>query len=810
MICTPFYSIKPVDFILNGTKARSIFPALQDTHASSWKMESVSASDILAAHHASYKNEDLLYSYEVRGQWMAGLLIACIILSLLHMLTVPWNGILPCSPVTAAGIASIISNSPGLISKLQLAGAADEVHFSKLFQDAKFKSDVVIHSAFGQSIFMIQDNEGEVSDKNRGISQARCKNSYPGVLRPALRSTLCLVLVMSLATLELLLHKSTEENGIGNVGSDDAYIHYTWTTIPALVLGLVGMVNSSVDSSTRCLAPYIALKKKAVGAELFATFDFLDISTIRAIYKEIKVGDARALATTLALLGANWFTIFSASLFQERSIPTVLSVTLQADQSFSTYTDRDFKDSTTTSSLLLNANLSFPKLTYEDLAFPHYTIMSNLASETAFKATSTISIKSTVPALRANFNCRAYDSTKISTKITLNYTIADIYPYYDTPCPNPLTVKIDDEVPTISYRTILYFGVIFCTNPNATYFGGYKPIFGYSSHIFIWGRINYQLDPIVRHVAAASCNITMETVDIETTFLNITDLRLDPRNPPKPLEHTVRQSTRVVIGSQASYSYLDLAVLDTGSQSLDPFFASLTTSPWALPIQRLGGNGDDDGNDTNASIASSFTENDEAVLSAIKFHSGIMWAQIASSLLIPADQTNTTFTKPQPGENDAQRRYNATMTDSAGRRRVIQDAVSTRVLEALLLFVLAMVLLSWVVIGDMAVLASSPTSIAAVGALVAGGNLIDMIKDGKTLDEQGKGMKFWLGWGRVGDEENENGASRFGIFAIREEDMDIREEDMETGGEDGENGLLDKGKVGGMQVGWRRRLFGQG
>lgn len=83
--------------------------------------------------------------------------------------------------------------------------------------------------------------------------------------------------------------------------------------------------------------------------------------------------------------------------------------------------------------------------------------------------------------------------------------------------------------------------------------------------------------------------------------------------------------------------------------------------------------------------------------------------------------------------------YNATgtVTDIAGQRRVVQDGISTRVLEGLLGATLVLLVVSWGLLGETRVLTGSPSSIADRVALVGGGNLVERM-DGQVWGN-GKG-----------------------------------------------------------------------
>ncbi|KAI0466726.1 hypothetical protein F4859DRAFT_526406 [Xylaria cf. heliscus] len=120
------------------------------------------------------------------------------------------------------------------------------------------------------------------------------------------------------------------------------------------------------------------------------------------------------------------------------------------------------------------------------------------------------------------------------------------------------------------------------------------------------------------------------------------------------------------------------------------------------------------------------------------------------------------------------------------RRVVAQDATSTHILVAFLAVSLVLYLLSWIICRRTDVLACSPTRIASVAALIAGGNLV--AKSSREGEEDSLGdiadefehpdSRFWLGWGNLPDEEglhmggeNEAGVSQFGIFVIGREKL---------------------------------------
>lgn len=311
-----------------------------------------------------------------------------------------------------------------------------------------------------------------------------------------------------------------------------------------------------------------------------------------------------------------------------------------------------------------------------------------------------------------------------------------------------------------------------------TYFGAAKQtsymyadhdIRGCSDLLYIWGRMDNAATPKIQHIAAMGCNVTFEALDVATTFLG-PSFDIDPEHPPRPLEQTVRLSSIPqrnrgpnAISTQ-EFIYNAIANMPSGTDNLDSFFSTIVTSRWALPRQLLG-------------LPTAST----TVRDSIKFHHGIILAQLLSTNRLPATETNATLANPQPGDNEATLVINATATEPDARRRVVQDSTSTRIMQALLGATLVLLVINWVWNRGDAVLGGSPTSLAMRMALVSGGNLLDVLPSGaewignkemeKTLE--GETTMFWIGWGKGEDVEgrekggeNEGGGSRFGIFRM--------------------------------------------
>ncbi|KAK8094911.1 hypothetical protein PG997_001596 [Apiospora hydei] len=713
------------------------------------------------------------------AQWMAGLIAFCIALHMMILLFLtPARAILPCDPSTVLGMASLMLHNPCVTDPLRSAGFADDRSLGKYLRYSTFQSDSTPEpeNKCERGQFRIR-NTGEIKIErpNGGGQKGNSTLAHPILLHPLSRSALCACLTAIIIALEATLQKSKREAGLQNVADDENSVYYTWTAIPALILGLLAMGFSSFDFMVRSLVPYMMLEK-SVRQENLPHLSLLDASIPRMLYREMRLASIGAFAITTTFLVASAFTTFSGSLFQVLPTPVTDFVTLQTYRSFN-LSIHEKEDASLISTWIFANNYSYPRFTYDTLAFPA------LVNATPFPLQSTTaSISAVIPAVRASLECRLYDSSKVKTDPDSHQEPN----LYNNAYQNPLDLRIEGEdctYPELArhkqpQRNITH------VSEKATYFGSVS-VLGCSDLLYTWGSIDRKPQPSLNHAAALGCNMTYEVVDVDATFAGI-DLGFDLQNPPKPIEETTRRlSERTIPRSTLWYCYI--ASLTTGPQLLDNFFSLLVSSPWAIATADFG---DPAANDR--------------VANAIKHHHGIIVAQHISTQLIAANRTNVTLAAAASSSGlhgsdqatDADRVYNATVTDPNGRRRVVQDAAATRILEALLATALILFVVGWVTLPRTDVLPrSNLSSIASVAALVAGGNLLSrMPLDAQQLLSEEKiasalrgdpGLRLWMGWGLVPDQEeerphggeNEARTRRFGIFVQDEEGEEGLEDD---------------------------------
>lgn len=190
---------------------------------------------------------------------------------------------------------------------------------------------------------------------------------------------------------------------------------------------------------------------------------------------------------------------------------------------------------------------------------------------------------------------------------------------------------------------------------------------------FYWGSFK---NATLGHLAALLCVSSAETVNTLTRF-QLPDFDIPEDHPPVPDESTVTR-------------YPDLPVPFT---EMKGFFQALTTGRYAIPWESLGDPSEAD-----------------KVADAIKFHSNIYRAQEFNGF---SRTSNTSVHVSYTGK-----------IFSGTRLRLVQDPVSTRILEGLLALILILGILGSTLINTDHVLPKSPSSIAAVASLLADSNIL--------------------------------------------------------------------------------------
>lgn len=238
----------------------------------------------------------------------------------------------------------------------------------------------------------------------------------PSVIRIWVVMLMIVFLIAIIAALETSLQMSQKNQGYCKV-DDDPYVRYGITIIPALVLGLVAIYFGSVDYESRTLTPYWLMAGRA-GSTKSLYLDLLNSATPRIIWSEIRSRSYVSLAVTVATLIASLFTTFTSPLFSGVVMSQMSGIQLQTNETLRTTPQGQSLNGPDKirSSLILRANWTYPRNTYEDLAFVGTTIKESNATRQfniTLQSNSTLESNSTLQKLNdteALIHCTASTS----------------------------------------------------------------------------------------------------------------------------------------------------------------------------------------------------------------------------------------------------------------------------------------------------------------------------------------------------------------------------------------------------------------
>ncbi|KAI1774406.1 hypothetical protein F4818DRAFT_452394 [Hypoxylon cercidicola] len=735
--------------------------------------------------------EQRLIVSSVTGYIMTALLSICILLNLVVMLRRP-RIILSKNPTSILGTAIILAKSPGCVKSFYGLGPASISTIANRIQNIKYEllpRRNIYPTQKGDADLQISANPESDINKIHYLNAPEDCARAPLVLRSWCIYAIYLTIVGIIIALEAILRYSQANDGVADISGGE-YIQYVWTVIPALIMSLISMYFSAVDFEVRSLVPYSKLKDGAPFGRSI-NLDMLDKSMPRLLWTEYQTRSLAALATSTVLVVSSLFTIFTGSLYAARELPVTIPIALQTTGSFMIHPDRYYSDPSLpkygqtenygqlASSLILDSNLSYPAFTYENLAFPEFSILTVPHTP---QVSPSDAVNSTVPALRSRMSCRRYGRSEINMEVT---TAATMYvPPSHGSRQNILAIDIEGElcvsrsIPTSMTHNV-QLQLDQTPEPNFL-FGqgewcssdGSRGLLCCSDFLYVWGHKTNSSSQAGNSVSALACNETIEAVDTTVAFFGA-NLRIDPSSPPTVNNGSARQST---VDVHSSYDimldnwfdpYFQLA---GGPNSygyvFDPFFDLLTSSRYGIPSASL-----DD------------PRQEEMVADAIVFQHGIIRAQtLNSGFRGPANSTNATLANPPINldvANDAAT-YNATLSSATGRRRLVQDVTSTRILEALLAATLLLSMLGRLLMPSTRLLPRAPTSIANVAALISNGNTlhiwphnVQQLSDEELEKVLGTDNTFHLGWpvhkdgsAREGthDDQQQEFTARFGIY----------------------------------------------
>ncbi|GKT50862.1 uncharacterized protein ColSpa_11043 [Colletotrichum spaethianum] len=653
---------------------------------------------------------------------LSGLLGLVLVLVLAAVAVAPAKGFLPRDPNTIINMATLLAHSRQLLQCLRGTGAADLSTIREKLLGTSYYTGVEPYEKAekaAQGYFKIFG--GAPPPQNTPpefVENAAWRHPLP--LHPWARLAAVVTMFSMIISLEVVLRVSKANGGIATVKANTDR-HFLWTTGTGVIFGLVVLYLAAADCATRCLAPYAKLKEGG-SFETTVGLDFMDKSKHRILYDAVKTQNIAVVFTTTALLVASLLATFSGALYSTTPIPSTRPVTLRALDSFTNASTPCPTCTTDTllASLILDANLTFPSFTFEDLNFNTLQLTEQLDMQDGAGM-----ILVTLPAVRSRLDCRLYPQSEINT----NFTLPELPNQFSA----EMTVRITGEPcldPSIRSNAVLPMGESF----SSSVFGIATPRSAASSQCsdftYVWGQLSDNTPSQVGYISAMGCNETLETVMAEVRLTGAS-LHVDPTYPPVVRGNTASRVTLTLLPLQ----YGLLANLTTGNQ-LDPFFSSLVTSRFAVPAGNLG----DPGLGKSGLVADAIVRQ-HGILRAqnLNVNSRRRIPDITAQDTIPAMLKSTSVTS---------------------LRRLVQDNASTRIIQSVLALLMALTLVAWLLTpGTDTILPRNPCSIASVAALLVDGNVFGFLGRGaewqateemkRSFLDGSHSMGFKVGYERV-------------------------------------------------------------
>lgn len=582
----------------------------------------------------------------------------------------------------------------------------------------------------GTTIIIAKDTHGQQNIDKVVESKYIEWNPFPGFYS---RIAIFAVVSAMIVVLEVLLHFSQVNNGLGDVSSINEYMHYLWTIIPALAMSGISLLFGGMDFNTRCLAPYACLKRKK-GASFADSMSvsFIDSLGLTNIIRSMHSGHFAVQATTLATGAAFFLTIIVSGLYSTVDVPFHIAANFTQIGGFpdprTIAGAKLLMDETgevagiLMAEYILQYNFSYPRWTYDEFAFANISMIES--SSNANINGSYVDVR--VPALRAAPVCNLQTAHDLLPNLThsgegSNKTFGLQVQLHRPACPGNNS--------DLAWNTTLFTGKSIHSQPfgYSLEAGCYDKLGGLSTAVhwttsYVWG---YLENGGLKHIMGMACMQYAETVEVLTRF-KLPGMDIDEEHPPVADESTAKLAPDLytpipewwVLNKYGQYS------------TFDGFFQLLVSGRYAIPVDNFES-----------------VKGNQTVVDAIKHQHKLINAQQFGN-----------YSRSTANDSIEHALLHGNVT-TLSRLRVVQDATSTRILDVLLGSMLVLGILGSLLLNTDHVLPKSPCSIAAVASLLADSKLLDQFVQGawraddKSLKQTFAHRRFYLGWWQSEDSE---------------------------------------------------------
>lgn len=546
-------------------------------------------------------------------------------------------------------------------------------------------------------------------------------------------------------TLELLYQQSRRLGGIADVNSD-AYVRYAWVYLPALVMFGVVTLYGMIDFGARVFQPYSLLRRTAVPAQPGILNQQLGKFSLHSLWDSIHQSQIATAATTVAVILGGLLPIAVSGLYTASSSTFELPVAARQTDFFNFTISNDIEYDESAATLIVNANMSYPSWTFEDLAFPSLQFSEDIISNSRGQLSDDYTIDIKVPAVRVKTNCTVLGEESMKFEKLDDANQNAVYGGKDHERKPGVRINV-----TLPEYCLWPEDDPFAWEFPYGYFGQMVDAYDSEMHVMEvcakWVIVYGYADEDLSNATATMllCSPYYETVDTNIT-LTVPTYAIDENSRPVVDEKSARHA--ISFDTHGGMAYYDkfvggLPIINVTSlaypTSFDKMFSAIVYGRDGVPAPELAGK-----------------QNIQRLQGAFQHTFGIVEAQRAN---YEHRHKYTASSPPLPIMNGILKNPN--------RVRLVQSAISTRILEVILATMLVCAIVTFFAIDTRRTLPKNPCSIGAVISLLAGSEIMSESViprgsewcDDKELERRGvfEGWLFSLGWWK------ETEGRRFGI-----------------------------------------------
>ncbi|KAK2770459.1 hypothetical protein CKAH01_14734 [Colletotrichum kahawae] len=642
-------------------------------------------------------------------------------------------------------------------------------------------------TVLGHLLFLSDHPELRETEPNRDDDRSWSHGTFsPIVLRPWAQIAFAIFVCGLLIGLGSTLQQSEAHRGLATV-DEKGYWYLLWTSFPSLIMLGVSLYTSSCDFVLRGLSTLHSLSTRPCDSRLL-DFSMLDILGLRALWKSSQQRLWTITTSQLTVLFCGFLATLATVLFSVETVISPVEVQLQqqswfGDTLIDNNTDIPAHTRENIRSLLARrgeANFTYPKNTYADMAFP----VLDMSQLSVANSARQVTVQFKVPAARLVSSCERLPEARFNVSV-MNYTEQVSQNTSETVYQGPMLIK--EKCPTGNTNNLGHL-FIFGRNQTGAHSGrsNFADILASPGNLYdmnqpcrlnitdvnellrptmqqtyVWGQWNYDKYDFDL-LRFWRCDYSWGQVMTDVTMVKGADgeFAIDQTRPPVPDLSTTKKMHHpfdvpvwnyqdlMVVGATAAFFgnvAPEIIVTDPSAGDINAFFRPLIQPYGKLPIEAFGD-----------------PEWENVILEELHTNLGFASAQLAN-VEYRLDVGQDSRTTPFPAEGLPA--VEALVIDG-GQRRLVQNATVTYLIIGILGLVALVILWTlfsrvmrmcgvkrdWFAMDVKGLAPDGFGSIGAMTSLLRDSNAMDHVPSQSErvstadIHEMLKGLWFRLGW----------------------------------------------------------------